>query len=110
MHRTPQPASSLFLQALIYFDSLYTYLYFILTLGILFIKSQALRYPQNTLAPEAIGVAFFVVLQLARLRTGSSANKRESAKATLWFLLLSLPILLFGFYYLYLQTYVYVFT
>jgi len=101
-----QPISSLPLQIMIYFDTLYSWVYLVLSLGLFFYKGYTLTYPPNALGPEVVGLIFFIILQLFRLFIGSVGNRTETAASTLWFLLLTLPSIFASVFFIRLQTYV----
>mmetsp|Transcript_13727 Transcript_13727/g.25894 ORF Transcript_13727/g.25894 Transcript_13727/m.25894 type:complete len:110 (+) Transcript_13727:2140-2469(+) len=105
------PVSVLPLQILIYFDNLYSCIYFLIELALFIYKGYTLTYPPNSIGPEIVCMFFFIALQYLRLfigkaYSGSIGNKTETVTGMAWFLGLSLPTVLACIYYLQLQTYV----
>mmetsp|Transcript_13725 Transcript_13725/g.25888 ORF Transcript_13725/g.25888 Transcript_13725/m.25888 type:complete len:105 (+) Transcript_13725:2140-2454(+) len=100
------PVSVLPLQILIYFDNLYSCIYFLIELALFIYKGYTLTYPPNSIGPEIVCMFFFIALQYLRLFIGSIGNKTETVTGMAWFLGLSLPTVLACIYYLQLQTYV----
>lgn len=106
------PVSVLPLQILIYFDNLYSCIYFLIELSLFIYKGYTLTYPPNSVGPEIVCMFFFIALQYLRLfignlYPGSVGNKTEAVPGMGWFLGLSVPTVLACIYYLQLQTYVY---
>lgn len=54
-----QPVSSVYLQSLLYFDEVFTFMFFILETLIFFYKGYSLYYPSSTLAEDVAILVFF---------------------------------------------------
>ncbi|EAS07025.1 transmembrane protein (macronuclear) [Tetrahymena thermophila SB210] len=100
-----QPLSSPFLQSMIYFDQIYTVLYFFLEGCIFFYKGFGLYYPSSTIEQDIVLLVAFGICEIIRLQMGSVGNKTESTSHIVWFLLVNLPAIAGYFYFLLLQTY-----
>ena len=74
-----KPLASIPLQTFIYFDQLYYYLYFIISIGVFVYKGFGLFYPPNTIGVEVFLLIIFAIGQGVRLYVGSSGNRTESS-------------------------------
>ncbi|CAG9311516.1 unnamed protein product [Blepharisma stoltei] len=101
-----KPLSLLPLQTLIYYDILYSHLYFIVTAVLYIYKSTILTYPPNTISLECAGLAFFIFLQYFRLFIGIVGNKAEGPGVMIHFLVLTIPSIFGGVFFIALQLYV----
>lgn len=101
-----QPLSSVFLQSLIYFDKVYSVLFFIMEGCIFFYKGFGLYYPNSTIEQDIIILIAFAICELIRLEMGSIGNKTESSSHIGWFLAIIIPAIAGYIYFLFLQTYV----
>ena len=98
--------SSIPLQVLIYFNSWYALLYYVLNFILFIYKSLALPYPGSYLAGEVIGLVLMLLVDLMRLPLGNRGNKTEQAGPTVLFLILSLGLGIGCAYYIVLETFV----
>lgn len=106
-----RPRASLPLQILLFLDERYLLFHFLVALMLFVYKGSTLKYHGNTLGAEIAGVFFFAAYQFSRLflgenYAGSVANKTETVKTMVWFVLLTLPAVIGGVFYIKLQTYV----
>ncbi len=106
-----RPMSSLPLQIVMYFDNIYTAIYWVLEILIYVYKGSNFLYPPHALGSEITAVSFLALLQYFRLFTGnlypgSVGNKTEGVNALVLFLVLSLPSIIGSVYFIRLQTYV----
>ena len=89
----------------IYFDRIYAVIFFLFEIILFIFKNAYLPYPPGTLAPEIVGIVFYVIIQLVRLRIMSTGNKTEISMYLLYSIFLSLPVIGIYIYYLYFQVY-----
>ncbi|CEM28092.1 unnamed protein product [Vitrella brassicaformis CCMP3155] len=101
-----KPQSSLPLQIFIYFDGYWSALYFAIEVLLFTYKGVVLRYPPSTWPGEFTMVVLFAVFQKIRLYLGTAGNKTEQLGGILWFVLLTIPVVLILMYLLEFQVYV----
>jgi len=97
-----EPLSSVFLQSLIYFNSLYAVFYFVMEGFIFFYKGFGFYYPDSTISQDIIILITFGICELIRLQMGSIGNKTESSSHIGWFLVIILPAIAGYIYFLFL--------
>ncbi len=74
IHEHSKVLSSLPLQILLYFNSLYDIIYVIINSLIFIYKSQALPYPPTRLGWECSFIFFFVVIEFCRIYLGKLSD------------------------------------
>ena len=100
-----QPNSSLTLQMFLYFDRTYSVLFFLFELILYIYKGTELPFPPGCLAPEIIGIFFFLILQIIRLHLATIGNKTEISMYLMYSIFLSVPVIVIYVYYLRYQVY-----
>ena len=101
--------ASLGLQMSIYFDRIYSVIFFFSEIIIYIFKANFLVYPRGYLAPDIVGLFFFLILQYVKLDNANTANKTEIGTYHLYTILFSIPVILIYLYYMYHQIYCLVF-
>jgi transmembrane protein 216 len=66
-----RPMSSLPLQIIMYFDNIYTAIYWVLEILVYVYKGSNFLYPPHALGSEITAVSFLALLQYFRLFTGN---------------------------------------
>ncbi|CAD8154998.1 unnamed protein product [Paramecium octaurelia] len=101
-----RPLASIPLQTFLYFDYIFTYIYFIIEIIVFIYKGYGLFYPPNKIGIEIFLQFLLAFCQFPRLILGSIGNKTESPSQILWFVLLIFPCIFFYIFFIVLQTYV----
>ena len=65
-----KPASSLSLEVILYFDQIYSVVYFVSAIGLYIYKGYKLTYPSNSIGPEVGALLLFLILHFFRLFIG----------------------------------------
>ena len=86
--RQKEPASSLWFQIFVHYDSYFSIVYFVASFFIVLYKSYTLIYSGSALAGELIILLIYAVLQFTRLYMGSVGNKTENVNWLVGFLLM----------------------
>lgn len=102
----------------IYFDQLYSVIFFFAEIILFLFKGNYLPYPPGQLGPEIVGIFFYLAVQLTRLRIGklirnnciiiiiaSTGNKTEMPMYLVYSIFLSAPVFFAYAFYLQFQTY-----
>ena len=101
------PASSLYLQVFITFETYYSLFYLVFLFLIEFYKGYGgLLFPPGVWGLEMASICIFFLLQLMRLDLGRRANRNEHAHATKFFMIFSFMACLFYSYFALYTTYV----
>ena len=94
--------SSIKLQKLLFFDRIYSVLFFLIELVLYTFKGSLLPFPPKILATEIIGLVFYIILQMVKLRIQSMGNKTEIKIYLVYSTGFSLPVLgIYLFYFLF---------
>lgn len=101
-----QVLSSLPLQVLMYFHGWFDWIFVILSLVLYVYKGQVLPYPEDFLAMEVVGILLIAAIDPCRLLLGSRGNKTETLAPIIWFICLSVPLILGHVYYVRYQVFV----
>lgn len=106
-----KPNSSLSFQITMFCDNYYSWIWFALSLAIFVFKGYSMIYPRLYLGGEIAGIFLVILVQHTRLYlgdlyAGSVGNKIEGVIQLIWFIVLSIPVLIGSIYYLFLQVYV----
>lgn len=70
-----RPLSLLTLQTLLYYDTLYSHIYFIITTILYVYKGRVLTYPPYTISLECTGLGFLAMLQYFRIFLGDFLDR-----------------------------------
>lgn len=102
---------SLPLQIILYVEEVYSWVYFLLEMFLYIIRGSFLSYPPDALNLELAGLFFFAVVQIIRvfigiLNIGSIGNKTERADILIWGIILLIPSIFGGVFFIRLQVYV----
>lgn len=98
--------SSLPLQILIHFNWHYIVFFFFLNLALFTYKSVKYYYQPYYLGWDITIDFLYAIVEGTRLLLASKANKTANVYATIWSLVLGVPILVVHSYFITLQTYV----
>ncbi|OMJ77207.1 hypothetical protein SteCoe_23242 [Stentor coeruleus] len=97
---------SLPLQIILYVEEVYSWVYFLLEMFLYIIRGSFLSYPPSSLNIELAGLFFFAVVQIIRVFIGSIGNKTERADILIWGIILLIPSIFGGVFFIRLQVYV----
>lgn len=107
MRRQDQWLSSLPLQMTIFCDTYACPLYLLILLCCLIYKGIILPYPQNGVYGWEVAFLFiYALVEGARLYVGSKGNKLERMAPLIYFVLLSVGVIIADVYYMLWQVYV----
>jgi len=96
----------LYLQIAIYFERIYSVVFFLFEIILYIFKSMFLVYPPGNIGTEIVGLFFMVILQYVKLNNANTANKTELKAYHFYTLLYSIPSAGFYIYYFYFQVYI----
>lgn len=102
---------SLPLQIILYIEQVYSYAYFLIEAFLYIFRGYFLSYPPSSINMELAGLFFFGIIQFIRIfigirYLGSLGNKTERSDILIWAIILIIPSLYGGIYYIRLQVYV----
>lgn len=89
----------------LYFDRIYSILFFFFELILYIYKGTELPYPSMNLSSELVGVFFFIIIQMIRLHLASIGNKTEISMYLMYSIFLSIPVIIEYVFYLRFQVY-----
>ena len=94
------------LQIVIYFERIYTVLFFLAECVMYAIKANYLVYPPGNLETEIIGLFFLLIIQLIKINNANKANKAEMIWNHVYTILLSFPVIIAYLFYFRHQIYI----
>ena len=108
---TVKSGCSLPLQIILYVENVYSWVYFLLEMLLYTFRGSYLVYPPSSISLELAGLFFFGIVQLLRvyignIYIGSIGNKTERPDILIWALILLLPSIFGGIFFIRLQVYV----
>jgi hypothetical protein len=109
--KAEKPGCSLPLQIILYVEMLYSMVYYLIEAFLYIFRGYYLAYPPQALSIELAGLFFFGVTQFLRIFIGNThkggiGNKTERADILMWSLILLVPTLFGGAYFIRVQVYV----
>eukprot|EP00695_Tsukubamonas_globosa_P002220 TRINITY_DN3322_c0_g1_i1.p1 TRINITY_DN3322_c0_g1~~TRINITY_DN3322_c0_g1_i1.p1 ORF type:complete len:167 (+),score=35.59 TRINITY_DN3322_c0_g1_i1:68-502(+) len=96
--------SSLPLQIFIFFHQIWSILFVLITISLLFYKGWVLGYPISSMIVDIIYAVLYAAVDYSRLFLGTKGNKCEELAPLVWFIFLSIPILVTNIYFMKLQS------
>ena len=94
------------LQIFIYFERIYTVVFFLAEIVMYVVKANYLVYPPGNLATEIVGLFFLLFLQFIKINNANKANKAEIKCFHFYTFLFSFPVLGVYLFYCFHQVYV----
>ena len=100
------PKFALSLQTIIFYETYWTILEYVILFCLFVFKGSYFFYPPNTQAPEIAALTIACLASYTRITIGSYSNKLENGQLLIWFVIQSIPLLLVDIFFITDQTYV----